>query len=258
MLRTIKLLNKPLCMVENNGTVYIGDARGNILEMQKPFVKINPIISAPGPISAICFHNEKLFYGTWDGIVYEDKKQVKLGTNQIKCICVFAEKLFVSVDRRLVVLDERLNTIEDIDVGNKIYCMEVRNEKVYFGMDMGIISSYDDRYKDTGKLVHEKTVLCMKNGFSGSCDCTIKNENKTIFTGSSWTRSIYNNLLFSCGKDVIENGAVVYKHDDDVVGILKIDGKVISIGLDFSIKILEDKFEIDEEEEKELMELLNA
>ncbi|KAM0681239.1 hypothetical protein GINT2_000437 [Glugoides intestinalis] len=259
MLRNIKLLNKPLCIVENNGIIYVGDARGNILEIKKPFIKISPIVSAPGPISAICFHNRKLFYGTWDGIVYEDKKQMKLGINQIKCICVFEQKLFVSVDRRLVILDENLNTIEDIEVGNKIHCMDVSDGKIHFGMDMGIVSSYSDRYQATGRNVHEKTVLCMKNGVSGSCDCKIKeNKNKTIFIGSSWTRAIHNHVLFSCGKDVIENGNVLYKHDDDVVGILKIDEKIISIGLDFSIKILESKFEIDEEEEKMLMEILKT
>ncbi|ELA42397.1 uncharacterized protein VICG_00496 [Vittaforma corneae ATCC 50505] len=258
MIRTVKLDNKPLCMVKNSGKVYIGDARGCIYEISHPFMKIKHIFTASGPVSAICFFGSKMFCGTWDGVVYQDLRQLKLGEKPVKCMCSFNNKLFVSVDKRLVVLDENLSIIEKYDTSNKIFCMEEKNGRLYLGLGAGLLASYMGEYEGENKSSHSSTILCMRNGITGSCDCTVRKNDEIAFEGSSWIRSIWDGNLFSCGRHVICNNEKIYTHDDEVVGLLRINNFIISIGLDFCYKIYESGVAIDEHEEKELLEILNS
>lgn len=258
MIRTIKLDNKPLCIVKNNDKVYIGDARGHIYEVADPFTKTRHILTVPGPVSAICFLGSKMFCGTWDGTVYLDSKQLRLSENPVKCMCQFNSRLFVSVDKRLVVLDESLSVIEKYDTGNKIFCMEERNGKLHFGLGTGLAASYVSEYEGEHKSSHSSTILCMKDGLTGSCDCTVRKNGEIIFGGGSWVRSIWDGNLFSCGKSVICDNVCIYSHDDEVVGLLRVNNTIISIGLDFCYKIYKNGLVIGESEEKELLEMLNS
>lgn len=258
MIRTVSLENKPLCLIKNNGKAYIGDARGNVYEILAPFTKISCLLSLPGPVSAICFFNDKITCGTWDGIIYYDKKVLKLGKNQIKAMCVYKDALFVSVDKSLVILDVDFNIIKRYEVKNKIFCIEPREDGVYLGYDCGLVGSYSNDSLTEPKALHSSTVLCIKDGFTGSCDGTIRKNDAIIFQGDSWIKSIVDQGTFCCGNRVISNNEQIYTHEDEITGILKVGNTIISIGLDYCYKIYQKGIIIDEEEEKELLSMLNS
>lgn len=258
MLRTVNLPNKPLCMVENDRVLYIGDARGNIFTISLPEIFIEQKISAKGPISAICFHEDRLFYGTWDGILYCGNKEIKLGRDPVKCICTHKDRILASVDTYLLVLDLDLNIVERHEVESKIHSMGLWNNTVYLGNGLGEISIYENEYQKDSEKIHDKTILCIRKSLTGSADGTVKNKKETIFKGISWIRSIYDENLFSSGKDVIKDGKILYSHEDDVMNVTQIGDLIVSIGLDYCLKIFSKNILMNEEEEKELLKMLES
>lgn len=262
MIEAVKLCNKPLCIIEHNGSAYIGDARGEVYEIALPFLTPKKLITASGPVSALCFLDNKLFYGTWDGILCQDtkdnNKQIQLGTAPIKCISAFRNWLFVSIGKQLFVLDENLTVIEKHNTSDKIFCMDAEIERLRFGLGMGILASYGTEYEGEYKSAHESTILSMRNGITGSCDCMVRNNNKILYKGDSWIRSVWDSNTFSCGRSVLENGKVIYFHDDEVMGIVRISNTIISIGLDYCYKVYCKGMFLNEAEEQELWGLLNS
>lgn len=258
MITTIKLPNKPLCMVEHNSSLYIGDARGNIFKLERPYKVPKVYWEAPGPVSAITFLNE-MYFGTWDGIVYTKDKSMKLGSNRVYSMAAWNGYIFVSVDKKLFVLDGNLSIIEEYNLQSKIFCMCARDEYLEFGMEHGLISKYTESYEPGIKSLHDTSILSIKNGVSGCTYGRVVDSGNIIYDcGDEWVRSVYNASLFAVGKSVIRNNVELYKHDDNVVGVLEISNCIISIGLDYCYKIYEDGFKIDSNEENELMELLNS
>lgn len=252
------MANKPLCMTLHSEKVYIGDSRGLIFELTKPFTVPRQVAALSGPVSAITFVRELMYCATWDGTVYHDGKEVKIGTDPVKCIAAFGNRLFASVDRKLVVLDLNLGIIEQYETTNKIFCMDARADGVQFGLGTGLAAVYTTSYERECKSPHESTVLCMRNGVTGSTDGTVRINNEVIFKGGAWTRSVWDANLFSCGREVIVNKKPAYSHDDEVVGVVQCGKAIISIGLDFCYMIYHEGVSITEEEEIELMAMLNS
>lgn len=258
MIMTSRLRNKPLCMVENEGKIYIGDARGCVYEMNTSIACMDHLTTVSGPVSAMVFFNGMLFCGTWNGTVVQGTREVKLGSDPVKCMCVFRNALFVSVDTKLVVVDSNLTVVESNDTSNKIFCMEAQNDILRFGLGIGLVASYTNGYGDEHKSAHDTTVLCMRGGLTGSADGTLRRGREVIYTGSGWVRSVWDADLFSSGKDVVINGKVAYAHNDEVVGVVRHGKMVISIGLDYCCKTYEDRPYISEADEAELLEMLNS
>lgn len=257
MLRVIPLRNKPLCITKQGDTLYIGDARGSIYSVQHPYLAPQRLQSAPGPVSSIVFLDEQMYFGTWDGVVYSEKAEKRLGSNPIKCMHAYSGKLFVSVDTKLVVLDKHLTVVEEWNTENKIYCMDIYEGKLHFGLGTGLISSYGSAYEPAHGSSHETTVLCMKGDLTGSSDCTLRKKGLLVFNGNGWIRSIYDRELFSCGNSVYGGDAVVYSHKDEVVGVLRVRDRIVSIGLDYCYCVFEENESLDDAEEQELMDILS-
>lgn len=253
MLHTIPLANKPLCIVEHNNEIFIGDARGRVLKLKSPFFVPETIAEVAGPVSTIFFGNNQMFYGTWDGILYSKDKEIKLGSNSIKCGCFYNGILFISIDSRLILLTEDFIKLEKIETESKIFGMDVSQNRVNFAMSNGSVSTYTDKFEKGVSLDHEMSILCLKNGLTGSTDNSIRNNGKLIFEGKGWIRSIWSSDLFSSGPDVYNFNNCIYSHKDEVVGIVEVNNTILSIGLDYCYKIYQKEISLTEAEELELL-----
>lgn len=257
MLRTVPLKNKPLCIIDNGGDVYIGDAHGAIHLLQAPYDRPRIVETAPGPVSALVFLG-RLYYGTWDGAVCCGEKSRKLGTDMVKAMAAWRGRIFVSVDLRLFVLDPDLNILEEYDTESKIYCVCRHASHLSFGMGHGLISTYSaEGYAAAVQSAHDASILAMSGDLSGCTHGKLMKNGEAIFSSGPWIRSIFSEGLFSCGRSVMRDGKVLYCHSDEVVGVLRAGGRVISIGLDFCYKVHEEGVGLAEDEERELLELLN-
>lgn len=245
-------------MAEQSGKIYIGDARGLIYEIDESLMCFNHLTTVSGPVSAIAFLREKLFCGTWDGTVVQGNREVKLGQDPIKCICVFRDRLFVSVDKKLVVLSDNLEVLENYETTNKIFCMDPRDCAIYFGLGTGAIASYTDCYENEHNSEHNSTILSMRNGLSGCTAGELRKNGNVMFTYKGWIRSVWDADLFSCGRNVFIKGKLAYSHDDDVMAVIRHQKAIISIGLDYTYKIYEDIASMTDAEEAMLMEILNS
>ena len=257
MLKTVPLKNKPLCILEHNGDIYIGDARGTIYLLQAPYDRPRAIETAASPVSALAFHH-RLYYGTWDGVVCFGERSRGLGSDMVKAMTVWRGRVFVSVDLKLFVLDLDLNILEEHDTESKIYCICTHKDRLIFGMGHGLVSTYADEYSTATKSAHDASILAMADGLSGCTYGRLMRGGDIVFASDQWIRSIFDAGLFSCGKSVMVDMKAIYSHSDDVVGVLRIGNRVISIGLDFCYKIHEDGVGLAEDEERELLDMLNS
>lgn len=257
MLQSVRLPNKPLCMIENSGQIYIGDARGNVLGIEFPYTSLRLVKSHSAPVSAICFYKNRMICGTWDGTVCDDKLEIKLGKDPVKCMAVFEDRIFVSIDKQLILIDENMNVVEKYDTFNKIYSMDVFSGRIYFGMGTGMMAIYSNKYEEY-RSTHESSILCIKGNLTGSSDCTVRDNENVIYSGSGWIRSIWNHNLFVSGKEIIENMIPIYSHDDEAMCVIKIQDTILSIGLDFCLKVFNKELNIDKDEEQRLMDILNS
>lgn len=255
MLHTVQLRNKPLTMVYNDKCLYIGDAGGIIYQLKPPFRHLKEIMKFEVPISVIIFLNDEICCGGWDGCIYYQEKSIKLGKDPIKCMIVYRELLYVSVDKTLKVLDFKLNCIEDYKTESKILCMEIHENQLILGLSTGFISTYTDKYIPARKSSHETSILSMKGELTGSADGTLRKGEEVLFQNKKWIRSIWNKNLFSAGNDVYYNDCLIYSHQDEVMMVIMIDESIISIGLDYCYKIYSD-FLINKHEEDEIMKYL--
>lgn len=259
MLRSVPLKNKPLCMMEHHDDLYIGDARGIVYVLQSPYCSPRACAEAPAPVSALAQHEHGgLYYGTWDGTVHTGDKSKNLGTNMVKAMLFVGDRLFVSVDTKLFVLSRELGVLEEHETESKIHCMGACGSRVVFGMGRGLVSTYTDAYQPAKKSQHESTILSVQGDLSGDTYGKMLRNAEPIYESDGWVRAIHDAGLFSSGRNVIKDSKVLYSHDDEVVGLARIGGKIISIGLDYCYKIYEESFSLAEDEENELMELLNS
>lgn len=262
MLQTIKLQNKALCLAENNNELFIGDARGLIIKVSAPFLITECILTAHAPISSIIFVKDEMFYATWDGLVYKNGKKViqskKLGRDAIKCMIEFNGEIYVSIDLKLIVLDLNLDIIHSYDTEYKICCMHKTEFELKFGLITGMISGFKDTYIPASKTLHETTILCIKNDLTGSADGSLYKKNKILYKDIGWIRSIHNENLFSSGKNVVMSNKVIYTHDNEVTGVIKINDTIISIGLDYCYKIYKEGIFLSKEKEDDIMNYINS
>ena len=256
MIHTVPLANKPLCMVEYQTELFIGYARGRILKLSDSFLSPKCIAEASGPVSTIFFVNGKLHYGTWDGILYTQNKEIKLGLNPIKCGCFFNQKIFISIDNKLIILNEEFKILEKIELESKIFCMDVYSDKIVFGMSNGDVRTFTESLEKNCSNNHTMSILCIRNELTGSTDGSLRKNGDVIFESQNWVRSIFSEDLFSSGKDVFISGKYAYSHKDEVVGTTKIHDTIISIGLDYCYKIFENEIRLTAEEENELLSML--
>lgn len=255
--KTVRIPNKPLCFTVQSGTIYMGDARGEIYKISENYMKAELLITTDSPVSAILMVQNKIYYGTWKGVVCNGNIKKKLGTNMIKCMAIWNNQLFVSVDLKLYKLDLSLNIIESYDLPCKIYSAECSKTKILFGMGHGNMSSYSDKYEPARKSNHNGSIIALKNGLSGDTYGELRKNGELIYSGKNWIRSINSEKLFSSGHDIIKDGKLLYSHHDDVVGVVMIGDIVISFGLDFCYKIWSENYLISKEEEEELLRLVN-
>lgn len=256
-LKTVPLANKPLCAVLNDGMIYMGDARGFIYVISGPHSPPKKILETPAPVSAIVCGNV-IYYGTWDGTVYTEGKFKNLGKDMIKCMTLWRNILFVSVDLKLFLLDLDLNIIEEHNTASKIYCSESFDNRIVFGMGHGYTSVYSECYESAKKYAHDGSIISMKNDLSGDTYGKLKKGNSVLYCSEAWIRSIWDETLFSSGKDVVRDGKVLYSHTDEITGVIKMDGIIYSFGLDYCYKIYSEGIILNEQEEEECMRLLNS
>lgn len=256
MIRTVPLSNKPLFLTQYNEEIFIGDARGRVLRLSRPFFNPECLAVVPGPVSTIFFANGNLIYGTWDGILYSKDKEVKLGEKPIKCGCFFNEKIYVSIGTRLIVLDTALRILEQMELKAKVFCMNIFSGKLYLGMSDGSVCTLCDSFSQEQHSDHSMSVLCIKDELTGSTDCTIRKNGKITFEGNGWIRNILSEESFSCGNTVFIDSKAAYSHEDEVTGMTKVGNTIISIGLDYCYKIFEKEIALTLEEEEELLKML--
>lgn len=262
MMKKVFLKNKPLSLCEHDKKIFIGDAHGEIYFTESPFILHKHVLTANAPVSAIAFLDNNMIFSTWDGeVLLFNKiilKSVKLGRDPVKCLTIFDSKIFVSVDKKLFVLDKELNIMEKYDTDYKITCMDVVENELVLGLMTGIISKYKNGYIPGKRTRHETNILSVYKNLSGSSDSTLRNEKEILYSGSGWIRSIYDENLFSSGKDVVFNKEVLYSHDDEVMKVIKIENIIFSIGLDYCYNLYSENGMIyTSEEEDEIMKSLN-
>jgi hypothetical protein len=78
----------------------------------------------------------------------------------------------------------------------------------------------------------------------------------SYFSSEHWIRSICSPTLFSAGPKVFNKGNVIIEHECDIVGLVKNNGCIISIGLDYCFKIHSDVPSIKQDEENEIIAYL--
>lgn len=257
MLKSIPISNKLLCMEVLGENLYLGDAGGVIHLAKYPFTIPVRLITTSAPVSSIAFLNGEIFYGTWDGCINSINSKKKLGIDPIKCIKVYKERLFVSVDKYVFVLDKNLSILEEIRTPYKVLCMDKHDGKLWFGLGTGMLAAYTNRYESEEKTGHETNILAIRNGITGSADGTMRRGEEVLYSGKGWIRSIFDETLFSAGRSVYENGKILYDHQADVMDAIRICNKIISIGLDRCYKIYDKGGFTDEKEEDEILRLLN-
>lgn len=261
MIKKIPLRNKPLSLWYRDDQIYIGDAYGEIIVAELPYKGFKHVTTANAPVSAIVFIDDVMIYGSWDGNVCTfiggETKIIKLGRDPVKCISVFDSKIFVSVDTKLIVLDKDLNILDEVITEYKIGCMHVIDDSVIFGLMTGMISRYNNGYIPAVRSKHETNIMSIYKSLTGSSDCTLRDEKEILYTGSGWIRSIFDENLFSSGKDVIYRNKLLYSHDDDVIKVVMIGSTILSIGLDYCCKLYNENGFFSKEEEDEVLEFLN-
>ncbi|AFM97998.1 hypothetical protein EHEL_031020 [Encephalitozoon hellem ATCC 50504] len=274
-LRRIRLPNKPLVISSLGDSVYIGDAHGFAYEMKPPYISRTVILQSSGPISALAVGKD-VYYGNWDGDVgVVGGKKINLGGEIVKCMLIHGDRIYVSVGLMVYGLSLGLDIECSYEVKHKVLCMSAFQGSVYCGMGVSFLSRIHDEFEIIGRSLHDTSIFCICGEYTGSADgrvlrqdyCDLDNAEE-IYKGNNWIRSIYNQYLFSDGRNVMAdvdglkgNGSCgvkpIYSHEEDVLGVIKVGGTVISIGLDYCYCVFEIAPGLSPEEEMEIAELMN-
>lgn len=261
MLRKIKLNNKPLSIENVNDNVYFGDSRGYIYKVTYPFQTVERVFDVDSPISSLFWYNNLMFYGTWDGEVgmtdLKTKKSIQITRDIVKCMTIYEQHIFVSIDHVVYILDLELNLVDKLEVPHKVLCFYKDEEACLVGMAvpfLGELIKEGDKFKIVNlvRSDHDTSILSIYKDLVGSSDGKItKSGSDVIFSSTGWIRSIYAEDLFSCGMKVIEKKNMsyeeIYAHEDEVMGVVRVKGKILSIGLDCSLCIFEEEELLDDE-----------
>ncbi|ADM11244.1 uncharacterized protein Eint_031010 [Encephalitozoon intestinalis ATCC 50506] len=276
LLRRVRLPNKPLVILSWKNSVYIGDAHGVVYEMKHPYIAPVAIFQSPGPVSALD-GAECLYYGNWDGdIGIVGGGKINLGNHMVKCMVVHGDTVYASVGLMVYGLSLELKIKCSYEVKHKVLCMTSFQGSVYCGMGVSFLSRIHNGLEIVGRSLHDTSIFCISGEYTGSADGKVLKQDydelenaKEIYRGKNWIRSMYNQHLFSDGRDVMgdidglkgslgSGVKLMYSHEEDVVGVVRVGGMIISIGLDYCCTILEVEPSLSMEEEKELAELMNG
>lgn len=271
--RKFSLPNKPLVMISGDRAVYVGDARGFVYEIEHPFTSPRTLFQARGPVSALVL-SKGFYYGTWDGDVgVFEGKRINISIHMVKCMTSHGDSIYVSAGLCIYVLSRCLNIRCVYEVEHKVLSMTTLDGSLYCGMGVPFVARVEDGVEVIGRSRHETSILCMSGEYTGSADGRVLRQNYTvledaeeIYKGDGWVRSIHSRYLFSDGKRVMGNllgnnggGEVtaIYSHDSDVVGVSRIEDKIVSIGLDYCYRVFDVGLGVTQEEERELLELMS-
>ncbi|KAF9764846.1 hypothetical protein NGRA_0234 [Nosema granulosis] len=264
MLRKISLYNKPLSLEYESENVYFGDSRGYIFKTSYPFLSVSKIYDVDSPVSSLVWYGGKMFYGTWDGEIgitdFKTKHSIGIVRDLVKSMTVFKNHVFVSIDHIVYIYNLDLELVDKIETPHKVLCFYSENDTCLVGMGvpfLGQIKLEDGSFKlhIISRTVHDTSILSIHKDLIGSSDGKItRMGNVTMFSSTGWIRSIFNGELFSCGKKVISKLSEIYAHEDEVMGVLRIRDKILSIGLDYTLCIFEEDSLL-EDELREIEEL---
>jgi hypothetical protein len=275
----VRLPNKPLVVVPVGECVYIGDAHGVLYALKTPYTSATAVFQSVGPISALVFSGDRLYYGNWDGdvgVVEVDGKKANFGRHIVKCMVVHQDLIYASVGNFVYVLDLDLAVVHEYKVEHKVLCMSVFEGAVYCGMGVPFVARIGDGIMILGKSAHETSIFCMCGEYTGSADGTVMRQDYSslerhavIYKGQQWIRSMHSRYLFSEGKSVVADMSGIkcgsgtgfkhlYSHEADVVGVAAVGSKIVSIGLDYMYCVYDIGFEMSEEEEREIAELMGS
>lgn len=270
----VRLPNKPLVVISSQETVYVGDAHGVVYDIKPPYISPRPIFISPGPVSALAADKD-LYYGNWDGDVgIVDGKKVNLGNHMVKCMLIDKGLLYVSVGLAVHVLDLDLRTKGSYEVSYKVLCMSVVGDSVYCGMGVSFLARIHGGLEIIGQSLHDTSILCISGEYTGSADGRVLKQDysdlenaKEVYKGEGWIRSMDSRFLFSDGRQVmadidgLKGGhgtglRSIYSHEEDVIGMIRVGNRIISIGLDYCYCIFEIEPSLSAAEEMELAELM--
>jgi hypothetical protein len=268
MLRRIPFNNKLLSLEQAGDSIYIGDSRGCIYKMDYPFCNSIKVHNVSSPISSLLWHKNRLFFANWDGEVgftdFKISKSVSLVRNIVKCMTIFRDHIFVSIDHIIYILDLELKTKGRLEPPHKVLSFFPTENKCLVVMSVPFLGEIVQNVVGDFVLInvksskHDTAILSIHKDLTGSSDGKIMRGDNIIYSSSGWINSIFSEYLFSCGRSIIlknENGfKEIYAHKDDVMKVLRIKNKIISIGLDYTVCVWEEEM-ITEEELKEIEEL---
>ncbi|KMV66473.1 hypothetical protein M970_031040 [Encephalitozoon cuniculi EcunIII-L] len=273
--RKVRLPNKPLVIMSLQDSVYIGDAHGNVYEMKPPYTIPTVIFRSSGPVSALGA-GKHLYYGNWDGDVgIINGKKINLGNHMVKCMQVHGGLVYVSVGLVVYGLSADLRIECSYEVKYKVLCMSTFEGSVYCGMGVPFLSRIHNGFETIGRSMHDTSIFCICGEYTGSADGRVLKQDysrldgaEEIYKGDGWIRSMDSQHLFSDGGHVMAdidglkgNGGSgirsIYSHEADVLGVIRVGSRIISIGLDYCYCIFEMEPSLSVEEEMELAKLMD-
>lgn len=276
LLRRIQLPNKPLVISSLGDSVYIGDAHGFAYEMKPPYITPAVIFQSSGPISALAV-GRQMYYGNWNGDIGIIRgRKINLGSHIVKCMLIHKGRIYVSIGLAIYSLTLDLEIECSYEVKHKVLCMSDFQGSIYCGMGVPFLSRIHSGLEIIGRSLHDTSIFCICGEYTGSADGRVLRQDyyeldnaEEIYKGDNWIRSMYNQHLFSDGRNVMADldklkgsgsGGIrpIYSHEEDVVGVIKVGGKIISIGLDYCYCVFEIAPSLSLEEEMEIAELMNG
>ncbi|TBU16644.1 hypothetical protein CWI40_030990 [Ordospora colligata] len=279
LIARVRLPNKPLVVLTVGECIYIGDAHGVLYVLNAPYTSAVAVFQSVGPISALVFSDNRLYYGNWDGDVgVVDGNKINFGSHIVKCMAVHEGLIYASVGDFVYALDFNLVVVNAYKVEHKVLCMSVFEGVMYCGMGVPFVARIDDNITTIGKSAHETSIFCMCGEYTGSADGIVMRQDYSdlerhvvVYKGKEWIRSMYSQYLFSEGKNIVADVDGIryrlgtglknlYSHEADVVGVTVVESKIISIGLDYMYYVYDIGFgfEMSEEEAREISELMGS
>ncbi|KAM0676473.1 hypothetical protein GVAV_000440 [Gurleya vavrai] len=250
----INLKNKLLSLNKHQNSFFISSFPGYIYKLDYPFTFPKLILNLKEPISCLCFQNEKIISGSWHGNLFINEKLISnLNTNIIKAIEIFNNKIFVSCDTKLYILNvDTLQILDCIDTGFKILCMRIIRNELYFGCGVPMLAKYENGFVCLGSNGHETSILGIseRNNKIVTCsaDQTIRCDNEILIKGNGWIRCI-EEFYYADDNFLMKDKEIICKHDDYITGIGKIGNTIVCIGLDGFISVIGDLNVFKEEED---------
>lgn len=259
-----KLPSKLLTIICNNHTIYIGSFTGQIYIQNSPSYTPKEFIKLNEPVSSLDIFMDSLVIGTWSGNLYQNKNlKLNLGRYIIKAIKSFEDKLFVSHDSFVFILNNNFEIQKKIDLKCKILCFYIFQNNLLCGTNNNQLIKFERENALSPLTIETKHLTSILDIDSDgdqlitcSADKTIRKNDICVYEGNNWIYSVTKNA-FGDGKNLFINNKLVFKHSDMISGIVETENKIISIGLDGVVAIYSENMECTAEEEEEIRNLLN-